>query len=213
MEKAKKREALSGAEFEVTGVAVEGPKFDWANYKGKVVLVDFWATWCGPCLEEMSNIRKYYEMYHDQGFEVVGVNLDDMPENLEAFLAKQALPWPVVVSPNAKELGMENPVAIRCGVEVIPFVVLVDRDGKVIKINVTGDRLGEELAKLFKAPTEKVDEKPAEKTEAPAGKDDGENNRSRRKDRTQGRSGSEVNIVTPAARDVSLRITVNQRRL
>jgi thiol-disulfide isomerase/thioredoxin len=166
VENAKKRIGLVGKPYEVSGVMTDGSPFDWATYKGKVVLIDFWATWCGPCLQEMSNIRKYYDQYHDQGFEVVGVNLDDEKEDLENFFSKQTLPWPSVVSDKAKELGFQNPHAVACGVDAIPFVMLIDRDGKVLGIHVRGERLGEELAKLFKAPAEKPEEKSSEQSAA-----------------------------------------------
>ncbi len=68
---------LTGDPVKVSGKTIDGKPFDISQYKGKVVIVDFWATWCGPCLAELPNLKKIYEKYHDRGLEIVGVNLDD----------------------------------------------------------------------------------------------------------------------------------------
>lgn len=149
LEKYLKRSSLVGQPFAVTGVTIEGAPFDWNQYKGKVVLVDFWATWCGPCLAEIPNIKKNLERYRSAGFEVVGVNLDDNPEDLKQFLSYQQLPWPSVVSENPETRGWNHPLAEQCGVIAIPFLVLVGPDGKVLALNTRGEQLGEKLAELF----------------------------------------------------------------
>ena len=69
-----------------------------ADFKGKVVLVDFWATWCEPCLREIPNIKENYEQFRDKGFEVVGINMNTVLSDYDDFFSAQELPWPSVMS-------------------------------------------------------------------------------------------------------------------
>ena len=140
---------MLGKPFAVEGVLIDGAKFDWAAYKGKYVLVNFWATWCGPCMQEIPHVEKYYKLYREKGFEVVGVNLDNEVDRLKQMLSLQPLPWPTVVSPDAGARGFDTPLAVQCGVDAIPFMILLDREGKVLALHVRGERLVQQLAKLL----------------------------------------------------------------
>ena len=139
-----RRLGLVGNEMELTGTTMEGTPFDWKQYRGRVVLVDFWATWCGPCLAEMPNVRKNYDMYHDRGFDVVGVSVDDDREALGKFLQENPLPWTTL---HESEGG--HPAASYYGISAIPTTILVGRDGKVVSLAARGPQLTQLLEKLI----------------------------------------------------------------
>ncbi|MCC7084391.1 MAG: TlpA family protein disulfide reductase [Pirellulales bacterium] len=144
------RMKLIGTKPAIEGTTAAGEKFDWSKYKGKVVLLDFWATWCGPCLAELPNVKKAYEKYHGQGFDVVGISLDDDAKNLDAFQEKQKLPW-VTLFPTGSERGFDGPLARQFLVDSIPATFLIDRDGKVASISARGSRLEAQLDQLLGA--------------------------------------------------------------
>ena len=141
-----RRLSLLGNPIELAGKLLDGSDFDWDSYQGKVVLIDFWATWCGPCIAEAPNVRKNYDLYHDLGFEVVGISLDTDKKALEAYLEKENVPW---VNLFQAGTGWKHPLALKYGVSAIPTVLLVDRDGKVVSLRARGAELGNQLKKLF----------------------------------------------------------------
>lgn len=144
--------ALLGEPLEVTGVKLDGSPFDWSKYEGKVVLVSFW-TWTDPCLYEISNIIQAYQQYRDRGFDVVGVNLDEDTATVRRFMDIQPLPWAIIVSADPENQGPENPLAVHCGVDLLPFAVLLDQEGKVVALHARQNRLHEKLQDLLGPPS------------------------------------------------------------
>jgi thiol-disulfide isomerase/thioredoxin len=169
MEGAARRLGLVGQPMEISGTEMDGTKFDWARLRGKVVLVDFWATWCGPCLGELPNVRENYRAYHNKGFEVVGISLDRDRAALEKFLADEQNPWIILHDGDWKD----NAVATYYGVMGIPTVILVDQEGKVVSTRARGPELGKLLEQLL-GPPEPAEEKPAAEEEKPADTDKAE---------------------------------------
>jgi peroxiredoxin len=107
------------------------------QYKGKVVLLDFWATWCGPCVAELPNVRNVYQEHHSQGFEVIGVSLDADRNKLDQFLKNQNLPWPQYFDGQ----GWTNKLAARLAIDSIPATFLLDGEGKTIGEDLRGEDL------------------------------------------------------------------------
>lgn len=147
-----RRLELPGNQLELTGTLLDGTELDWESYRGKVVLVDFWATWCGPCRMEFPNVLKQYELYHDKGFEVLGISLDDNKQELESFLEENELPWPNLFSEDEENSGFDHPMATRFGVMGIPQTILVDAEGKVVSLSARGPALPELLRELLGEP-------------------------------------------------------------
>jgi peroxiredoxin len=114
-----------------------------ANYKGKVVLLDFWATWCGPCVHELPNVIKTYDTYHKQGFEIIGISLDKDQEKLASFTKEKNMTWVQYFD----GLVWQNKLAVKYGVNSIPATYLLDGQGTIIGKDLRGEALDQAVAK------------------------------------------------------------------
>jgi len=127
--------------------ATDGTVIDLAAYKGKIVLVDFWATWCGPCVQELPNVLSAYEKYHAQGFEVIGVSLDKDGAALAAFTKEHKMAWPQIFD----GLGWKNKLAQAYGIQSIPATFLLDGEGKIIAKGLRGEALANKVGEALAA--------------------------------------------------------------
>lgn len=143
--------SLGGA-FDFSGAMLDGEPITAEQFEGKVVLIDFWATWCTACVEELPNLKKLHDEYHDQGFEVLGVCLDDDPEASAAFIRQRKLPWKQI---DVGGRPGDHVLAERYGVMALPVVLLLDQQGRVVSLQARGETLEKKLQKLF-APRESV---------------------------------------------------------
>lgn len=144
---AARRLRLPGRFMEVTGRTDDGSEFNWAKYRGKVVLVDFWASWCGPCIGELPNMKANLSRYGDAGFAIVGVNLDSKREAYEKCVREKEITWENIVGDEAA--GWNNPLATYYGINAIPTAILVDKEGKVISLQARGAVLDRLLQEQF----------------------------------------------------------------
>ena len=129
------------------GTQLDGKALSLTSFKGKVVLVDFWATWCGPCVRELPHVKTAYDKYHGKGFEIVGISLDRERDALEKFIKKNEMSWPQHFDGKA----WESPVAQKYGVDSIPATFLLDREGNIIAKDLRGEALENAVAKAVAA--------------------------------------------------------------
>ncbi len=121
--------------FEETDI--DGKPLSPANLKGKVVLIDFWATWCGPCVAELPNVIKTYGAHHANGFEIIGISLDQDKDKLTTFIKEKQMTWAQYFDGK----GWQNKLAAKYGVNSIPATFLLDKEGKIIAKDLRGEAL------------------------------------------------------------------------
>ena len=114
--------------LELSFTAVDGRKVDLAELRGKVVLVDFWATWCPPCVEDVPGLVETYEKFKDKGFEIVVISLDSDKGALEKFTTENKMTWPQFFDGQ----GWDNELAKRYKIQSVPTMWLLDREGKLV---------------------------------------------------------------------------------
>jgi peroxiredoxin len=126
---------------------IEGKAIRSGSLRGKYVLVDFWATWCGPCITELPRIQAAYRAYHGAGFEIIGVSLDESKEAVVDFVKARKVPWPQI-----HNAGGASDLVQAFGVVSIPATYLIDPEGTIVRLDLRGKALDEALARLIKRP-------------------------------------------------------------
>jgi peroxiredoxin len=132
---------------EFTQNDMNGKPISLASLKGKIVLIDFWASWCSPCRAENPNLAEQYKLYKDRGFEILSVSLDSDKKSWLQAIAKDGMPWLHV----SDLKGWNNEVGRKYGIRAVPACYLVGADGKIIANDLRGDTLNKKLAELFTA--------------------------------------------------------------
>jgi len=126
------------------GQTIDGKSLKLSDYRGKVVLLDFWATWCGPCRAELPNVRAVYNNYKDKNFEIISISLDKNADTLKQFVKKEGMNWPQVFDGK----GWKNAVAQLYGVRSIPRMYLLDEQGVIRYEKLRGKSLEDAVKKL-----------------------------------------------------------------
>jgi thiol-disulfide isomerase/thioredoxin len=140
---------LPGGELELEGTLLDGKPLDWEAYRGKVVLVDFWASWCPECIKEVPNILDAYREYHDKGFEVIGVCLDNDRKLADQVIRQTGMTWPQVFADTPAGNGWAHPLQLKYAILGIPRAILVDQKGNVVTMLARGPLLDAQLQKLL----------------------------------------------------------------
>ena len=138
--------AIGQQAYEIKLLDTKGAVQKLSDYRGKVVLVDFWASWCGPCRKANPGLVSLYSKYRDKDFEIFGVSIDDEQKAWKKAIAADGLTWKQVLSPG----GWDGPVALQWKLEQIPASFLIDQQGKVIAIDPTKDDVETHLKTILK---------------------------------------------------------------
>jgi thiol-disulfide isomerase/thioredoxin len=139
---------LAKQPLELKFKAIDGRDVDVAAYHGRIVIINFWATWCKPCIDEIPTLRRLYEKYHDRGLEVIGISLDrtDDREKLREVVVGERLMWPQYCDGKV----WQNEIASYFAVHALPTSFLVGKDGKITEIDVGALKLQSEIDRLLK---------------------------------------------------------------
>jgi thiol-disulfide isomerase/thioredoxin len=125
--------ALEGVEFELEAVLIDGTKIDLKDYRGKVVILDYWHTGCGPCIGEIPTLKTFYKNWHEErGVELIGISADDDLDVSKAFVEKEQLAWPNASEKLSKEQNLPDSRE-KYNINAWPTTILIDQNGKVVR--------------------------------------------------------------------------------
>jgi peroxiredoxin len=136
---------LPAKDFEL--IMLDGSSLKLSDMKGKIVLVDFWATWCSPCIREMPNLKKIYTAHQSEGFEIIGISVDENLDAMRAYVENENLNWLIGYSGTGP--GWEDEILKRYKVNALPSTWLIDREGIVRYQGLRGEELGQAVTTLL----------------------------------------------------------------
>jgi len=139
------KEQMIGKPVDLQFTAADGSSVDLQALRGKIVLIDFWASWCPDCIREMPAVRQTYQKYKDKGLAIVGISLDKDAQALSNFVAKKLIPWPQYFDGQ----GWENKFATKYGVRAIPEMWLIDQRGDVVSTDISIGQLDQKIEQLM----------------------------------------------------------------
>ena len=135
------KEQLIGQPVSLQFTAMDGSSVNMSELRGKVVLVDFWASWCPDCIREMPAVRQIYQKFRDRGFTIIGISLDKDEQALANFVARKLIPWPQYFDGK----GWENDFATKYGVHAIPEMWLINQRGEVASTDISVEELEQKI--------------------------------------------------------------------
>jgi len=136
-----------GEVLDISFTDIDGHKVDLASMKGKVVIVDFWATWCPPCIEEFPNLQNIYKDFHDQGLEVISISLDVDTRGAEQLIRMNKIPWYQQIA--GKDID-ENEFTQKYNISFLPAIFVIGKDGKIAANFLSGLQLRKAVERELK---------------------------------------------------------------
>ena len=145
-----RRLEMLGNKLDLAVKTIEDKPIKTDDFAGKYVLVDFFATWCGPCIAEVPRLKRHYDKYREKGLEVVAISLDDDRAALDKYLEEAKLPWPVI---HDSAPDLEDKLQMKFGISSLPTVLFLNKEGIVVSLEARGAELDRLMERLFEMPT------------------------------------------------------------